>query len=53
MDSEKKLEQYKANRYLRNAADNALTKRLEDIGTNLWSTDRDGNVRFFVVSCGI
>lgn len=44
MDFEKKLEQYKANRYLRNAADNALTKRLEDIGTNLWSTDRDGNV---------
>lgn len=44
MNPEEQLQQYKATRYLRNAKDEALVKRLEDIGLNLWSTDRDGNV---------
>ena len=44
MNPDKQLEQYKVSRYLRNAKDDALSKRLDDIGANLWSTDRDGNV---------
>lgn len=44
MNPNEQLQQYKATRYLRNAKDEALVKRLEDIGLNLWSTDRDGNV---------
>lgn len=44
MNPDIQLEEYKISRYLRHAKDDALIKRLEDIGTNLWSTDRDGNV---------
>ena len=44
MDPEKHLEHYKATRYLRHATDEALTERLDDIATNLWSTGRDGDL---------
>lgn len=38
------FEKYKVTRYLRNASDISLRQRITDIGTNLWSTDRNGNV---------
>lgn len=36
--------EYQANKYLRKASTDQLEKRLLDLKTNLWSTDRDGEV---------
>lgn len=44
MNVDQLLREYEASRYLRHAPDVALDQRLQNIGGNLWSTDRDGNV---------
>lgn len=43
-DPQTAVNQYRQSRYLRKASDEALQQRLEDIGNNLWSTGRDGEV---------
>ena len=44
MNIDQAFETYKAARYLRKTGDDALEARLQAIASNLWSTDRDGNV---------
>lgn len=44
MNIDQGFQAYKAARYLRKADDAALKARLQTISSNLWSTDRDGNV---------
>lgn len=44
IDPDQAIQAYQASRYLRKATDDALKQRLQVIASNLWSTDRDGNV---------
>lgn len=44
IDAKAACDQYMQSRYLREASDEALQKRLAVIGNNLWSTGRDGEV---------
>lgn len=44
INADQALQTYKAARYLRKASDDALKERLQAIASNLWSTDREGNV---------
>lgn len=44
MDIDQALQAYQAARYLRHLDDDALKARLQTMASNLWSTDRDGNV---------
>ena len=44
IDAKAACDQYMESRYLREATSEALQQRLDDIGNNLWSTGRDGEI---------